>query len=287
MKGKKSFKTFLRILVSLALLGLVLYQVPWDKFRALPARMNGIWLVPAFLFYFLSKIISAYRAGKLLEDAGYYAKRIAYQQLYFKGMWYNLLLPGGVSGDAWKVWKLKSHPGKGVKWLIAAALYDRLSGVAAMLVWACICLAFMLPNYVWLFLMVWIPGLIIFGFLTKKMFSLFYARWKEGMVLSLAAQLLAGFTALCLWFCLDRPGEWEFLLPAFYLSNLASVLPVTMGGIGLREWVLMQLGGDFGPEYLAIALIFTGIHTLVSMSGMLAGGWKNEELNPEQAEAKP
>jgi uncharacterized membrane protein YbhN (UPF0104 family) len=287
----KRFKWFLKVAFSAAMLAWVLYQVPWQDFKALPAEWDWPWLLPAFILYVISKVISAYRAGQLLQGLGYSGTFRMFQRLYFKGMYYNLLLPGGVSGDGWKVWFLKgkkrhgAHDKSPVKALLGAVFFDRLSGAVALAVWSLILGAFLFPAYAWLAGLLLAGGLAIFKGMTHRWFRSFVPGWWQGLGLSLLAQGLAGLTGYLLWLAMAQPGPPGLLILSFFIANLASVLPVTFGGIGLREWVFIQFAGPHLMSYLWVALCFTGIHTAVSLVGAFLGKVAFEE--GEVSEKKP
>ena len=270
------------------MLAWVLYQVPWQDFKALPAEWDWPWLFPAFFIYVISKVISAYRAGQILQYLGYAGTFRTFQRLYFKGMYYNLLLPGGVSGDGWKVWFLKGKKREGIplisplKALLSAVLFDRLSGAGALAIWSVLLGALLFPAYVWWAALLLVAGLMFFKWLTFKWFSYFLSGWWKGLGLSLLAQGLAGLTACLLWLAMEQPGPPGLLILAFFVANLASVLPVTFGGIGLREWVFIQFAGPHLMSYLWVALCFTGIHTLVSLAGAFIGNVEFEEGGGEK-----
>ena len=261
----------------------VLYQVPWQDFKNLPAHWDWPWLLPAFFLYILSKIISAFRAGQLLQQQGYAGTFNRFQLLYFKGMYYNLLLPGGVSGDGWKVWFLKGKKRQGmhgqtpVKALLAAVFFDRLSGAVALAVWSLVLGAFLFPRYAWVAGWLLVLGVVVFKWMTHRWFRSFMPGWWKGLGLSLLAQGLAGLTAYVLWLAMAQPGPSGLLILSFFIANLASVLPITFGGIGLREWVFIQFAGPHLMSYVWVALCFTGIHTAVSLVGAFMGKVEFEE----------
>src|SRR6476646_11862338 len=53
-------------------------------------------------------------------------------KLYWMGMFYNLFLPGSISGDAYKVVLLKKRYDSSYKKTSAAVLLDRFSGLLAL-----------------------------------------------------------------------------------------------------------------------------------------------------------
>ena len=54
--------------------------------------------------------------------------------LYYVGMFYNALLPGGIGGDAYKAYKFEKSFNKGYKLIIKSLLIDRVSGLFAIFI---------------------------------------------------------------------------------------------------------------------------------------------------------
>ena len=90
-------------------------------------------------------------------------------------MFYNLFLPGGIGGDAYKGFVIQRKFKVKTKKVVGALLLDRLSGMLLIIIYTCAFIALVeLPflkglNWVfWLFIPV---GLMIFWLITKRFFS--------------------------------------------------------------------------------------------------------------------
>src|SRR5699024_7741304 len=102
-------------------------KISWQQTWALLSSANIFWIIVAFIFFNLSQFLSAkrllnfYHALKL--PLGYRLNL----KLYYKGMFYNLFLPGGIGGDGYKVHFLYKAYHQSVKKLITATLIDRIN----------------------------------------------------------------------------------------------------------------------------------------------------------------
>src|SRR6185295_9413691 len=90
------------------------------------------WLIPALILFIISKIVSSFRLNLYFKNAGVELSQPQNLRLYWLGMFYNLFLPGSISGDAYKVILLKRKYNASYKKTSAAVLLDRFSGLLAL-----------------------------------------------------------------------------------------------------------------------------------------------------------
>ena len=121
-----------RVLVAVAAMWLALRNISWKELNQFEWNGSLFWLIPALLFFNISQFISAYR---LLQFYKIHQPGISYRfnlRLYYKGMFYNLFLPGGIGGDAYKIIALKNSANT-YKQLTTATLLDRVNGLVILL----------------------------------------------------------------------------------------------------------------------------------------------------------
>jgi len=197
------------------------------------------------------------------------------RQLYWLGMFYNLFLPGGIGGDAYKIiWLKKASPTVPAIETGKAVLLDRLSGMMAavvILLIMCTCITF-LPMTIRLTA---IPAVILLSFvywlLAKKQFSLFQTACSITSLYSVGVQLLQCICVWCIMMAFGITGHIPEYMLLFLVSSLVAVLPFTLGGIGARELVFL-----YGSSYMhlvqdvsvTISLLFYLITALVSLAGI-------------------
>ena len=106
---KKWILILARILIAIAAMYLALRKINWQEVNQFEWSISLLWLLPALLLYNASQFISAYR---LLQFYKVYLPGISYPfnlRLYYRGMFFNLFLPGGIGGDAYKIIALKKQ----------------------------------------------------------------------------------------------------------------------------------------------------------------------------------
>src|ERR1700759_342007 len=129
-KGKlwSVVKIILIIAVTGGLLYYVFSKVPFVKIKYRLAHADRAWLTAAILCYVGSMLFSSWRLLSFFKSIGLKLDWRFNLRLYFLGLCYNVLLPGGIGGDGYKIYLLHKRyklPTKKVFWAI---LFDRLSG---------------------------------------------------------------------------------------------------------------------------------------------------------------
>ena len=273
-RSQMSYKTILKIGLSILIIYLVVQAIdPKQLFRVLGQTRPG-WFLWAMIWFVLSKIIGAFRFNDLIKTDGIFLDNRQQLRLYWLGMYYNLLLPGGISGDGYKIKKLMDNFGRPFRRLFSITLFDRVSGVLA-LGQICLVLLLGLPvlkEYWW----IWVAGVLLSIPVTKIIFDRMIGApaqvWVRTSLQSLGVQMAQLVSTLGIVLALQQPAQWLGYSVVFLISSVVAMLPFTIGGAGAREitflWGAQLLHLD--PERsVAIAFIFYLISTGVSLAGMV------------------
>lgn len=260
--------------------GLLLYFVftkidPGIAMRLMGDAQPGYVLL-AILFFILSKVLAAFRLNFYFRNIGAGLTAASNLRLYLLGMFYNLFLPGGIGGDAYKGYLIRQRFGVPVKKVVAALLVDRLNGLLLLFMYASIlALTLEVPAFVPFYWLIFTAGTlapVVFYYLQKRFFpSLVSVFWQTSALSSLVqlAQLLS------IYFVMSSLGitmdTWAYLF-IFLVSSIVAVLPLTIGGIGSRELVFYYGALWLGlteKVSVSISLMFFLITALVSLGGIL------------------
>lgn len=278
-KASKALKTILKVAVSLLLLYFVFSKLGTKELWNTLKQVSALHFVAAFLLVLSSKAIAHLRLLQYLNTVEIKIARFTHWKLYLQGMFYNLFLPGGIGGDAYKAYILSKQFDVKTKSIISALVVDRLSGMMALGTYTLILVSAYLSRYPMDILpkaLVYtglLSPLIIVGFYTlnKLWFKATLKAFKTTTLLSFALQ---GLQILATYLLLNGMEEshkiWGYLL-LFTLSSVVSVLPISLGGIGLRELTFY-----YGAEWLlintetavALSLLFFSTNALVSLLGL-------------------
>ncbi|MCD8538953.1 MAG: flippase-like domain-containing protein [Leadbetterella sp.] len=260
----------IKILITLVLLFLVFRKIDFASVRSLIRSADPAFLLPALIAFTASQWVSSHRLLTYFHVYGYRLSPVTNHILYVIGMFYNFFIPGGIGGDAYKVYILNKQRDWEVKKLTLAVLNDRLSGLIAIFLLLQLLLLLILPGNLrgWVFLTTLLTFIVSF-WAVRQVFPAFRPVFFRGLGYSLMVQ---GLQLLCIFFILRSFGEAGnnlLYFAAFLGSSLLSVL--SFSGIGVREWLFMKASEvfAFSPQVsVSVALVFSLLTALVSFAGI-------------------
>jgi len=259
--------------------------------------IHPLAFICSFLLLVIAQVISAFRTKLYFASAGIYLNNKFSIGLYFTGMLYNNILPGGVGGDAYKVYligKLADFPkltafrlilsdrGNGIFLIgLLTCLFAYMGHTAGGFVdrdYSLIRYLFSLLNYSDLvFVVLAAISIPMYLYLAKTLLkektitsikASGYSFWVQSISTLIAVIILAG---LGFDIFLSPDITYEYLV-LFLISSVISVIPISIGGVGLRELTflyganILELDVELG---IAIAIVFFFINLLCSLAGLL------------------
>ncbi len=284
-KVKKRIFTGLKIILSLAAISYVLTRINPLEIFAIFNSANKIMIFSAFLAFIASKIMSAYRSMIIIDGYNIPLSALDNLKLYWTGMFYNQLLPGGVGGDIYKTIVINKLHKNGFKISAGTVLIDRLAGVTVLIILGLSCLPFTDLNLknnwivfsgIPLVLSVFIVLIFIFLPVLKNQIP-------KLLGLSLLVQSFQIVSILLIIYATGINFRiFEYIL-IFLVSSIAAMLPLSIGGIGIRELVFLK-GSEFlltdQETAVTISLIFYLISAISSLPGAFINISRGEELKP-------
>lgn len=267
-------KVLIKLAITVAALWYVFARLDLHEVLGTIAKSNFLYLAGALLLFVLSKIVSSIRFNSYLDSTGIHISERANLKLYLLGMYYNLFLPGGIGGDGYKIYLLNKRYKVRTRTIFWAVMMDRIIGVVALFCMAVVLFCFVpgMGKYAW-FIWILIPLSVFVSYLIFRRFFPYLLRvfW-SGNLLSLAVQLLQLLSALLILLSLKVQGNLEAYLFVFLISSIVAVLPLTIGGIGSREFTFMLgaqwLGLDLNLS-IALSLLFYLITAFTSFWGII------------------
>jgi hypothetical protein len=272
-RGASMLKLFIKLVITAVCLWYVSKKIDWTLTFQLVQQSNKWWLIAAALLFILSKMVSSLRLNIFFRNIGVELSEISNLKLYWLGMFYNLFLPGGIGGDAYKVIILNRNKRQSVKLLSAAVLLDRISGVAGLAVLAAVFFALIgiQKNYSTSLLAAIIPALIIYYLFIKKLFPSFISAFTSTLLLGLLVQALQVLCAYCILASIHITEHQTAYIFIFLVSSIIAILPFTIGGLGAREVVFLWGSNLFlldKHQSVYISILFYLITLLVSFVGV-------------------
>ena len=302
---------WLRLLLRAAAAGLLL----WLAFRwALPPESRELatlreawvlplpralaWLAAAVALFGLNFAVGALRFQLLLRGAGLPAHLAPLLRAYVVASFFNLLLPTGLPGDAFRLAAARRDLGRGAE-LLGVLVLERLlslAALAALVLGALPQLPGLEPPALRTALGVVGASLLVGTLLLAHRPTVAWlqrratwplARWPRlGAVAALSersATLAAAFAMSVLMqailvacvFLLARPLDasvslWGHAL-VVPITALATLLPLTLGGIGIREHLYLALYGSLGmraPVAFSLSLATFAMILVWSLVGL-------------------
>jgi len=255
------------------------------------------WVMVAFVGYLLSQVLSSYKWQVLARPLGFTQPLRVFIAYYFSGMYLNLFAPSTVAGDFGRSALLAGDGGR-LGAALQSVVADRVSGLL-MLLW--VCAVGSLPSDFGVvpvsvrygMLMVALGATVGWFFLPKVLQHVFWSGrkihsvverlvgpyQKAPFVLGRACGLSLGFHLLQIGLqillarALDIDVLGWALLVCIPLVSMLSGLPISFGGVGVREggyiMLLTPLGVD-REQALALGLLWSAVVLSANATGGLA-----------------
>ncbi len=283
-------KLAIKLGVSLLLLAVVAHFVDlrgaWERLK----NVNVMWVALACLCLVSGQLLSAMRWTWLARGLGLTVRVSRKIRLYFLGMFLSLFLPSIVGGDVARGYLL-ARGRKNAGWAAAASvILDRVNGVAGLTIIATLCMFELdLPRrwvMVWLgaVLVLWITMLTCSFWhrrlprLMKRWQSLpidqpsFRRAWWKSLPLSILFQVLVVETHVILGHAAGLQMSWPAYGVMVCLVALASAIPVSFNGFGIREAGYVGFATYFGGDAEAAA-VMAALWVIVLAIAALPGAW--------------
>ncbi|MEO0504790.1 MAG: lysylphosphatidylglycerol synthase transmembrane domain-containing protein [Bacteroidota bacterium] len=273
---RKKLLTGLKILVSAVLIYFIFTKIDYQEFVTAIRKSKPFPFILGILLVLLSKGIAAVRLNAYFHTIGAKLTQTSNLKLYFQGMFYNLFLPGGIGGDAYKGYVVQKQFQTGTKKAVGVLFLDRLSGMVIICVYILLLLLFIehpLIENLKPFIVLCIPlGVGAFWFINKYFFSYALRVFWKCLGYSALVQL---FQVVCVFFLVKSFLVTENLLEylvVFLVSSVVSIIPLTIGGFGSREITFL-----YGSEWLGldsnisvgVSFLFFIITALISLFGIV------------------
>ncbi len=272
--NKKLF-TALKIVISVLLIYFVFTKISFQEVLQTLKRTQPFYLYLAFIFFVISKVVASFRVNLYFHQLHIFLTQISNLKLYLLSMFYNLFLPGGIGGDAYKGYLIKKQFNIDTKKIVSVLVLDRLSGLLLLFIYACILIPLLnlkliqhIEYYAFAAILL---GIVVFWILNKKFFQYIMPIFWKAFGYSALVQLFQILSAYFILQSLNIELNTVSYLFIFLVSSIVSVIPLTIGGIGSRELTffygatLLHLDENTS---IGISMIFFLITAFVSLFGI-------------------
>ncbi len=273
LKSKIFF--FLRVVLSCAILFYLVTFLDWERIKGVMPQLRLEYIWQGFICLFISIFIMSIRWSVLLHQFSIKQSIMDSWRFYLIGFFYGILLPGVVGGDIVRLGlSVKEHRG-GKTFLATSVFFERSCGLLVILMIAAVAVLLspsllqgepVLLNSISIFALVFI--LIFFIFFVAIKFipdGMLTVNIDHGKTYSTLIDLLhhfkrMSFKVIILILSLSFLAHAMDILGSYYLAKalhinqplsfffivipvvyMATLLPISLGGLGIREGVLAFL----------------------------------------------
>ena len=298
---RKRWWTVLRLLISLGLLTFVLLSIGLERIgRSLLQAEPGPLLI-AIGLYGVGVAVRAVRWRALLVALDIHVPLVRLVYLYFAGAFFSTFLPTGFGGDVMRILELSQEAQATV--VLGTVILDRLSGLLVLFAMALLALPFsidLIPLEVWLTIGGAATGGLVAGVLILQ------GRWLRRLGRRLPGPLsLTGEGALARAFDAVNACGWRAVGAALFISlifntllvainylvaravgmrlsltyylvfvpvlSLALTLPISFGGLGVREGAAVLLFTQVGVDNALAVAYSLAMYAVARFTGLFGG----------------
>lgn len=270
----KTLKLLLKIAVTAVCFWYISRKIDFAEARDAILEANWWLLLLAAGCFMFGKFLSCFRLNIYFRNININLSNWTNIKLYWLGMFYNLFLPGSISGDAYKVILLTRNTGVSYKKTTAAVLLDRFSGLLALGLILSTYGVLVLDNKLYDAILITgsilaiVALYIVVRFFLKDFLPGFWPTFFWGLAVQAFMVLCVYSIMLSLGVPLNQ-SEWIFI---FLVAAVVSVLPISLGGgLGTREVVFIEGAKYFGLDPhigLVISLLYYLSNVLTSVWGL-------------------
>lgn len=265
-------KLFLKLFFTVLAFYIIYQKVELKQVFEMMKQVNIFYLGAVLFLFNLGQITSALRQRYIFTLINVTMDKLSVIKLYYIGMFYNTFLPGGVGGDGYKVYYLKKHYDIRVKEGLASMLIDRGSGLAAL---------FFLAGILYLFSSfaidyldeIAVVSLIALFPLYYLVIKRFFKRYLEGVIVYTYQSFIVHFIQLlAAFFLVLAIGSDHYIdfLTLFFISSVVAIIPISFGGVGLRELTFIYGFSLLGVDQTA-GVTFAFVFFLITLFSSLIG----------------
>lgn len=282
---KKSIRVF-HILVSTALLIYLLNWIDLSSLKTMLVNMNLRWVAGAFFVILLATFLKVYRWQILLFTQKLHISFKKSLTLNLIGNFFNYFFPSLTGGDIIKGWMLVQEKGNWRE-IYSSLIVDRVIGITALcslvlvsfsffghklaetnvnfLIWIAVVIPFTI-LIAYFFRKIWVK--IVFKILSNTklgeeiqkglVICKNYLMWRKNMGVAFFISIIIQFSDVLICYCLGQSLNIKISIIFFFLFvpliTLASLMPISFNGLGVREGAYILL---FSPLNVDKTLIIT------------------------------
>ncbi len=307
-KHKKVINTALRIIISL---GLIIYLITtqFKDFKTIASTLKDISIL-LILLSFSTHIygiwITAYRWQTLLKTQNIRLSVLSLSSSTLIGQFFNNFLPTSIGGDVYRAYDVTKKTGFPMSSSVSVLVVERFSGIIASAVFATAALflgfttiggkSIVIPILIFLaisiiiFFLILNPNILGIRKLAKKIkflekileklrnvYNTFltFRKYKWILIKVLFYSLTLQFAVIVNYWLASRALGINLDLTAFIfivpVVSIIAMLPISLGGIGIREGSLVFMMVSLGAQNAKAAMCSLLLFAMLLIMGIIGG----------------
>ena len=304
---RKSLNTFIKLIISVALVAFLIKRIGISSIIAEISSVSVVWIGIALLIFLMSHFIGSYQWWLLLRNEDI---RITFPRavgFYFVGLFFNNFLPSSLGGDLFRMFDINKYSSKGTS-AVSSVIIDRFMGFFVLSCFAVLVFPIIIIEnlfnqfhiiYFSIFIGIWI--FILFLLFNKKFAQPFawiyekfapekihlksreiyrkihnFGRSRSLFLKLLFISVLIQSLRIFMHYLVSRSmgvnvscKYFFFIIP--FIAIMSS-LPISIGGIGIRESVGMILFNAIAGIQNNIAVSIEFLAYLIAICSSIPGG---------------
>jgi hypothetical protein len=271
MTNRERFLKILRTIFGLFLLLSLFIWVPTDELAAVLKNINPATFIMAFILSLIGMLISALKLHQILITSGHKNFLRELCEIYFIAHFFNNFVPTSIGGDFIKILQIHKRLSLPVSKSTTAVFLERFTGIMILIfigfifcifspdLYAAMGLGIIGTGKFWSIMAIIVVIIAsIFSYFLKKNYS--FEKKSKGLLNylkkilhfpNLTKKIMFSVISLSLFFHLNNAAIYIFIsrsissnllythaLALLPVIALVSFLPISMGGIGLREGII-------------------------------------------------
>ncbi|MHB1167121.1 MAG: lysylphosphatidylglycerol synthase transmembrane domain-containing protein [Carboxydocellales bacterium] len=298
------YKLLIKILISLVILIIIFNKIDFLSFVKTFKSVNLLLVIISFLLTIFAWQINTIKWSLLIKPFNLSISHNRLFNLNLISLFYSLFLPGQVSGDIVKAYRLASEYKENVFPILLSTFMDKITGLFAIVIMALISIIITkIPiHHNVIFMSILFSNLLIFfllfifinpnmlTFVLEKLnfilerykqrknqyfeISLVYSQNKliviKSIILALFFQLIASIIIFIIALSVKIKIDFSTIVLLFSVVSFLQILPISIAGIGIRDGVFVYFMGLYGVQMvqsLSVSIIFLGISIIIGLIG--------------------
>jgi len=243
-----------------------------QEILSLFSEANPFWIMTSLVLITLSNFIGAKRWHIILISKAVKVKFVRLLKLYYMGAFFSTVLPGAMGGDFYRIYAVSKDANK-ASLSLGSVVAERLIGFWALLTVAALCALFavklLLMKWIWLFYLAYSLGVALL-FFSRVPFLILnlvpFEKMKSGITdsveeiqslgtnfflmlkiffISFLYQFCQLFAGLSIFYAFGVQISAPIVLSFLPVISIVTMLPLTPGGVLVREQAYILLFGQF------------------------------------------